>query len=58
MDKKEYLNSYRKEQTTKIELRFLNRKDMDIVNYLKDIPFRMDYFRDLIRADMKKRGVR
>lgn len=50
-------DKWKKKNTTIINMRLNNYTDRDVLTYLKSMPSRQGYIKDLIRADMKANGV-
>ena len=49
-------DKYNKEHTTQVLLRLNNRTDADVIARLQGLENKQGYIKELIRADMKKRG--
>ena len=51
---KAYMTEYSKTHTTRIAFQLSNEYDADILEYMKTVPNKNAYLKDLVRADMKK----
>lgn len=45
---------YKKLNTTNVYIRFYNKKEQDLLDYLKSKPNKQGYLKQLIRDDMEK----
>lgn len=48
---------WQKKNTKTVLLRFNIRTDRDILKYLETVPSKQGYIKDLIRADLKEKGI-
>ena len=46
-----------RKNTTLIQLRLNHNTDRDILQHLKTVPSKQGYVKELIRADMQKKGI-
>ena len=46
--------AWKKANTTRINVTFFNSTDADVIEKLKSVPNKVDYIRQLIRADINK----
>lgn len=45
---------WKRENTTSMLIRWMNKGDADIIQKLQEVPSKADYIRNLIRADIEK----
>lgn len=50
----DYHTEWCREHTTQFKLRLNNNTDADIINWLKEIPNKQGYIKELIRADIAR----
>lgn len=53
---KAYMTEYSKTHTTRIAFQLSNEYDADILEFMKTVPNKNGYLKDLVREDMKKRS--
>lgn len=46
--------AWKRENATRINVTFFNATDADVIEKLKSVPNKVDYIRQLIRADINK----
>ena len=51
------ISKWQKKNTKTVLLRFNIRTDRDILKYLESVPSKQGYIKDLIRADLKAKGI-
>lgn len=53
----DYITNWNKENQTQVRIVFRNKDDEDVINYIKGISAKSAYMKELIRADMKSKGI-
>lgn len=53
---KAYMTEYSKTHTTRIAFQLSNDYDADILEFMKTVPNKNAYLKDLVRQDMKNKG--
>lgn len=53
----DYITNWNKENQTQVRIVFRNKDDEDVINYIKGIFAKSAYMKELIRADMKSKGI-
>lgn len=57
MVKNKALYKWQKKHTVQVALRFNDKTDLDVITQLENVPNKQGYIKELIRADMKSKGI-